>query len=87
MTDPVEIQAIAKAALLPLNVLVRPGLPPAGKLRDLGVRRLSTGSWVASAVLGRARSLVGTFLANGIGDAFYEGALPYAEANALLDRR
>jgi 2-methylisocitrate lyase-like PEP mutase family enzyme len=87
VTDPVEIEAIAAAAKLPLNVLVRPGLPPLARLAQLGVRRLSTGSWVASALLGRARTLVGAFLGSGIGDPLYEGALPYAEVNALLGRR
>jgi 2-methylisocitrate lyase-like PEP mutase family enzyme len=87
VTDPVEIQAIASVAKLPLNVLARPGLPPASKLAELGVRRLSTGSWVASAALGRVRSLVGGFLGNGIGDPLYEGAMPYAEVNSLLTPR
>lgn len=87
VTDPGEIRAIASAAGLPLNVLVRPGLPPAAKLGELGVRRLSTGSWVASALLGRAKALVGDFLANGIGDPLYEGAMPYADVNALLAPR
>lgn len=87
VTDPAEIQAIAAAARLPLNVLVRPGLPPAARLKELGVRRLSTGSWVASALLGRAKALVGGFLADGNGDPLYAGALPYAETNGLFGSR
>ncbi len=41
---PTEIQAIAAEAGLPLNVMAWPGLPAAGELAQLGVRRLSAGS-------------------------------------------
>jgi 2-methylisocitrate lyase-like PEP mutase family enzyme len=87
VTEAREIQAIASAAKLPLNVLLRPGLPAVPRLAELGVRRLSTGSWVASAALGRIKSLASAFLNSGNGDPLFEGALPYAEANALFDPR
>jgi 2-methylisocitrate lyase-like PEP mutase family enzyme len=83
VSDPAEIQALARATL-PLNVLARPGLPPAAKLAELGVRRLSAGSWVVSAALGRMRSVVTTFLEEGVCDPLFDGAWPYAEVNALL---
>ena len=41
--DPATLEALAAAVPLPLNVLVVPGLS-LGRLRDLGVRRVSTGS-------------------------------------------
>jgi 2-methylisocitrate lyase-like PEP mutase family enzyme len=84
VSDAAEIQALAGAARLPLNVLARPGLPPAAKLAELGVRRLSAGSWVVSAALGRMRSVVTTFLEEGVCDPLFDGAWPYAEVNALL---
>ncbi len=84
VTDPAEIRALAAAAGLPLNVLARPGLQTATNLAGLGVRRLSAGSWVASAALGRMRSVVTTFLAEGLCDPMFDGAWPYVEVNALL---
>lgn len=86
ITDPAEIRAVAAAVPLPLNVLARPGLPAAAQLAPLGVRRLSAGSWVVSAALGRVRSLVTDFLADGVCAPLFDGAFPYAEFNALLTR-
>jgi len=86
VTDPAEIRGIAAAAGLPLNILARPGLPPAAQLAELGVRRLSAGSWVASAALGRVRSAVTGFLDEGTCGPLFENAFPYAEFNALLNR-
>ena len=60
VSDLAEIRDLS-AARLPLNVLARLGLPPAARLAELGVRRLSAGSWVASAALGRMRSVVTVF--------------------------
>ena len=84
VTDTAEITALAAGSRLPLNVLTRPGLPPAAKLAELGVRRLSAGSWVVSAALGRMRTVVTALLEEGVGDPLYDGAWPYAEVNALL---
>lgn len=84
VTDPTEIRAIAAAVRLPLNVLARPGLPPASELEALGVRRLSAGSGIASAAFGRIASLAAAFLRTGASDPLAEGAMPYAEINALM---
>ncbi|HEX6739392.1 MAG TPA: isocitrate lyase/phosphoenolpyruvate mutase family protein, partial [Vicinamibacteria bacterium] len=79
-----EIQAITAAVGLPVNVLARPGLPPAGELAALGVRRLSAGSAIAQSLYGRARALAKSLLSDGSSDIFAEGAMAYAEINALL---
>jgi 2-methylisocitrate lyase-like PEP mutase family enzyme len=79
-----EIQAITAAVGLPVNVLARPGLPPAGELAALGVRRLSAGSALAQSLYGRARALAKSLLSDGSSDIFAEGAMAYAEINALL---
>jgi 2-methylisocitrate lyase-like PEP mutase family enzyme len=55
LVDADTIEAIARGTPLPLNVLLRPGLPPLDTLRDLGVRRLSTGPRLAAAAYGLAR--------------------------------
>lgn len=85
LTDAAEIRAIAAAARLPLNVLVWPGLPPASELQALGVRRLSAGSWIASAAFAQAASRAAAFLRTGDPGPLTEGAEVYAEINALMD--
>jgi 2-methylisocitrate lyase-like PEP mutase family enzyme len=86
ITDRDEIRSLASATELPLNILARPNLPAATELAELGVRRLSAGSWVASAALGRVRSAVVGFLGDGTCEGLFENAFPYAEFNTLLNR-
>jgi 2-methylisocitrate lyase-like PEP mutase family enzyme len=85
VTGAAEIRAIASAVRLPLNVLVWPGLPPASELQALGVRRLSAGSWIASAAFAQAASRAAAFLRTGDPGPLTEGAEIYAEINALMD--
>jgi 2-methylisocitrate lyase-like PEP mutase family enzyme len=87
LTDADEIQAITSAVQLPLNVLARPGLPPAAVLGALGVRRLSAGSGIAQALFGRAASLAATFLRDGSSDSLTGGGMSYADINALVSAR
>jgi 2-methylisocitrate lyase-like PEP mutase family enzyme len=87
VVDREEIRAIAAKAALPLNVLVRTGLPRAAELIPLGVRRLSAGSDLAEAALGRVRSLAAAFLKDGASEPLSEGALPYPEIQSLLGER
>lgn len=81
-----EISAIAAGTRLPLNVLAWPGLPPAGELQKLGVRRLSAGSGIAQVVLDRVGALAAEFLRTGASDPLGTGAMPYPELNALMAR-
>ena len=87
VTDADAIRTIAASVNLPLNVLARPGLPPASELEALGVRRLSAGSWVAAVALGKVQSIVTDFLRNGGSEIFGRDAIPYATVNALLAER
>jgi 2-methylisocitrate lyase-like PEP mutase family enzyme len=77
LAAPDEIRAVvAGAGDLPVNVMAVPGLPAAAELRELGVRRLSAGAWLAAAALGRARQLTSAFLRNGRSEPLAEGASP-----------
>ncbi|MET0554438.1 MAG: isocitrate lyase/phosphoenolpyruvate mutase family protein [Vicinamibacteria bacterium] len=87
VVDRDEIRAITSGAGLPVNVLVRAGLPGAAELSSLGVRRLSAGSDVAEAVLGRAASLVRAFLADGASEPLSDGAMPYPDVQDLMSPR
>lgn len=82
--DAAGIKAIASGARLPLNVLVRPGLPPAAVLESLGVRRLSAGAYLAEAALRQVATLAAGFVRTGVSDPLIEAAMPYAEINALM---
>ncbi len=84
--EPAAIRAIAAAVGLPLNVLARPGLPPARDLEALGARRLSAGSGIASALFGAMASLSAGFLRDGDSEALARGAMRYADINALMPR-
>ncbi len=85
VTDAAEIRAIAAAVRLPLNVLVWPGLPPASELQALGVRRLSAGSWIASAAFAQAASRAAAFLRTGDPGPLTEDAATYSRINTLMD--
>lgn len=87
VVDREEVRAIAAGAGLPVNVLVRAGLPRAAELESLGVRRLSAGSDLAEAALGRIRSLTASFLKDGASEPLSEGAMPYPDVQALLGDR
>lgn len=52
MTTPDDLRRLLAEVDRPVNVVARPGCPPVGQLGDLGVRRVSVGSWFAFAALG-----------------------------------
>lgn len=83
LTDPRAIRDLAAAIELPLNVMVRPNLPPVAELRTLGVRRVSAGSAVAQAAYGVTQRAATQLLAAGRYDAMFETAAEYGRMNAL----
>ncbi len=87
LTDAAIIRTIASTVPLPLNVLAGVGLPPAAELAALGARRLSAGSGIARAALGRTSVLAEAFLREGRSDPLTTETLPYAQVNALLGAR
>jgi len=84
LADPAAIRQVVAAVKLPLNLLVRPGLPRVSELAQLGVRRVSAGSGISSAVHGLTGRAVRQFLDVGTYDSILDGAMPYAELNALF---
>jgi 2-methylisocitrate lyase-like PEP mutase family enzyme len=87
--EPDAIRAIVQAvAPLPFNAMMRPGLPPAETLRQLGVRRLSAGGGIAMAALSLTKKLATEFLANGDSNAFagHIQGVTYPGLNALFKR-
>jgi 2-methylisocitrate lyase-like PEP mutase family enzyme len=84
LVDGEGIREVAAAVDLPLNVLLVPGLPAAGELRTLGVRRLSVGAWIARSAYGLARRVATQLLAEGRAEATPEPEASSAELNALF---
>lgn len=83
VTEASAIRDIAAGTPLPLNVMLRPSLPPLAELEALGVRRLSAGSDMAEAVFAHVGALAGAFLRDG--RAADAPRADYEEINALFD--
>lgn len=86
LADRSAIREITAAINLPLNVLVLSGLPRVAELRELGVRRVSSGSALARAAYAIARRAATQFVTEGRYDAMFETTAEYAELNALYSR-
>jgi 2-methylisocitrate lyase-like PEP mutase family enzyme len=67
-----DIVAIVRGAQLPLNVMALPGVPPAAKLRELGVRRLSAATSIFNAAMAGAREAAEDFLRDGDSDVLWQ---------------
>ena len=87
VVEAATIRTIAASVRLPLNVLARPTLPPAGELAALGARRLSAGSGIAGAAYGRIAALATDFMRQGRSGPLADGALSYRDINALISAR
>jgi len=80
------IEKLVKAIAAPMNVLVTPGCPSIPELERLGVARASIGSGVIRSALGLVRRIGKELLETGTYASTFEGAIPFAEVNALLAR-
>jgi len=87
ITDAGEIAALVGDCGLPLNVLAWTGLPDAGRLRALGVRRLSAGSAISEATQGLVLGMMRQFLASGSLEGGDTKPLDYRAVQALMARR
>ena len=79
LTDPADIRAVVTAVGVPVNVLALPETPPVAELGELGVRRVSTGSLLASAAYGA--------LLAGARELRTQGSSGYARAGLPRDVR
>ncbi|MEU5151682.1 isocitrate lyase/PEP mutase family protein [Streptomyces yangpuensis] len=81
--DPAVVAELAKGIDAPLNILLGPDAPTVAALGDLGVCRVSLGSWVAEAAYAVVRRAAEELIADGTYGALAH-ALPYGELNNLL---
>jgi 2-methylisocitrate lyase-like PEP mutase family enzyme len=68
---------------MPLNIMAVQNLPSTDTLSKSGVRRLSTGSSIAQAAIGRTSYLVSSFLAGSMSEMF-DSAANYTAVNRLF---
>src|SRR5467141_2775638 len=80
------IEKLVKAVGAPLNILLTPGCPSIPELQKIGVVRASVGSGVMRSTLGLVRRIGKELQAAGTYSALFDGAIPFAEVNALLEQ-
>ena len=83
VVDADTIGKLAAAIPAPLNILVEPGAPTVAELGELGVARVSLGSWVAEAAYAVARRAAEEAFTAGTYTSL-DGALDYSELNRLM---
>jgi 2-methylisocitrate lyase-like PEP mutase family enzyme len=82
--DKETIAQLARGLAGPLNILATVGTPPVAELQQLGVARVSVGSGPMRATLGFLGRLARQLRDEGSFTMMTEGALPYADANRLV---
>ena len=87
VTDAGEIAGLVAGTDMPVNVLAWTGLPDAGRLQALGVRRLSAGSAISEAMHGHVLAMMRGFAATGRIDTAGAPASTYGELQALMAAR
>ena len=84
--EPSHIKAIVPAVKMPVNVMAYPGLPPAKELRNLGVKRLSSGTGIPQMIWSRVAELAKVFLATGDSKPLFNNSMAYGKLQTLLTR-
>ncbi|AIR60468.1 carboxyvinyl-carboxyphosphonate phosphorylmutase [Cedecea neteri] len=75
-TVPEDIQAIASAVDLPLNIMCMPGLPDFNQLAALGVKRISMGNFVHAALNRKLQQLLFSLRQQGAFDEIFADENP-----------
>jgi len=87
LADRSEIAAFVREVPGPVNVMVRPGLPPLEELERLGVRRVSFGPSASYAALGLLRRVGREIREEGSFRSLVDGAISFEELNRLAEPR
>jgi 2-methylisocitrate lyase-like PEP mutase family enzyme len=82
--DKETITQLARGVTGPLNILATVGTPPIAELQQLGVARISVGSGPMRATLGFLDRMARQLRDEGVFTLLTDGALPYADANRLV---
>jgi 2-methylisocitrate lyase-like PEP mutase family enzyme len=82
--DKETIAQLAREIAGPLNILATVGTPPVGELQQVGVARVSVGSGPMRAALGFLGRMAHQLRKEGVFTMMTDGALPYADANRMV---
>lgn len=82
--DEDTIRGLVEALHFPLNILAGPGTPPAARLQQLGVARLSVGSGPMRATMALTRAMAEELRDHGTYTRMLAETIPYRHANELL---
>ena len=82
--DAETIAQLARRVDGPLNILATVGTPPVAELQRLGVARISVGSGPMRATLGFLDRMARQLREQGVFSLMTDGAIPYADANRLV---
>jgi len=82
--DEVTIAGLVEALRFPVNILAVPGTPPAARLEELGVARVSLGSGPMRAVMGLTRRIAEELRDSGDWTRMIADPVTYADANELM---
>jgi 2-methylisocitrate lyase-like PEP mutase family enzyme len=85
--DKETISQLARGVSGPLNILATVGTPPVSELQQLGVARVSVGSGPMRATLGFLGRMARELREQGVFSLMTDGALPYADANRLVQSK
>jgi 2-methylisocitrate lyase-like PEP mutase family enzyme len=84
LAEATQIAQITARADLPVNLLAWSGLPKAGELVELGVRRLSAGSGISQIIWRHVAKLTETFLAEGDSALFTKDYMAHGQLQGLF---
>ena len=84
--DSETIGKLVRAVKGPLNILATVGTPSVAELEKLGVARVSCGSGPMRASMGLTSRIAKHIREKGTFEIMTEGAMPYTEANRLLEK-
>ncbi len=84
--DPAAIETLVRAVKGPLNILGTVGTPSVRELEKLGVARVSVGSGPMRACMGLTQRIAKHLREKGTFEIITDGAMPYTEANRLLEK-
>jgi 2-methylisocitrate lyase-like PEP mutase family enzyme len=87
LTDAASISTFVNALQFPVNVMVRPGLPPLAELERLGVRRVSFGPSGTYVTMGLLQRISREVLDHGSFDSLVTGGITHDELNRLARPR
>jgi 2-methylisocitrate lyase-like PEP mutase family enzyme len=85
--DAETIAQLVRGVAGPLNILATVGTPPVEELQRLGVARVSVGSGPMRAALGFLGRMARQLREEGVFTLMTEGAVPYADANRLVQTK